>query len=121
MAIYDYIIVGGGISGLYMAYQLSKTDKSILIVESTNRWGGRLFTQSEKGSQFELGAARISSKHKKMMSLLKEFNLQDKLIQLPSKISYKIMGPNVEFYSLLDDLMKGAKLYTKNYLQSVTL
>lgn len=121
MAIYDYIIVGGGISGLYMAYQLSKTDKSILIVESTNRWGGRLFTQSEKGSQFELGAARISSKHKKMMSLLKEFNLHDKLITLPSKISYKIMGPNVEFYSLIEDLLNGAKLYTKNYLQSVTL
>ena len=36
MGIYDYIIVGGGISGLFMAYKLSQTDKDILLLESTN-------------------------------------------------------------------------------------
>ena len=63
MGIYDYIVVGGGISGLFMTYKLSETDKKILLVESTNRLGGRLFTKKEKDIQFELGGARISSKH----------------------------------------------------------
>ena len=55
MPIYDYIVVGGGISGLYMTYKLSQTGKSILLVESTNRLGGRILTTKEKNMQFELG------------------------------------------------------------------
>lgn len=121
MPVYDYIIVGGGISGLFSAYQLAKTDKSILLVESTNRWGGRLFTQKRKNIQFEMGGARISSKHKKVMSLLQEFNLESTLLPLPDKISYHYSGPRIEFYSLLHDLVEGSKLYSKKYLQSVNL
>ena len=59
MGIYDYIIVGGGISGLFMAYKLGETNKDVLLVESTNMLGGRLLTKQEKGVQFELGGARM--------------------------------------------------------------
>ena len=121
MGVYDYIIVGGGISGLFMAYKLADTGKDILVVESTNRFGGRVFTKKEKGLQFELGAARLSSKHTKVMALLKELNLQDDLTQLPDKINYKIKGPKINFYSLVKDLFEGSKLYTKKYLQSINL
>jgi len=71
MSIYDYIIVGGGISGLFMAHKLSITGSKILVVESSNRLGGRLFTDKQSDCQFELGGARISSKHTKVMILLK--------------------------------------------------
>jgi len=89
MGIYDYIIVGGGISGLFMAYKLSQTDNDVLLLESSNRLGGRLLTKVENGVQFELGGARISSKHTKVLSLLKEFELDKDLIKLPDDISYK--------------------------------
>jgi hypothetical protein len=121
MGIHDYIIVGGGISGLFMAYKLADTGKDILLLESSNRLGGRLFTKTEKGVQFELGAARIASKHTKVMSLLKELDLDKDLIQLPSKINYKIKGPKINFYSFIKDLAEGSKLYTKKYLQSISL
>tara|TARA_Y100000591_G_C21823265_1_gene694951 strand:+ start:143 stop:1696 length:1554 start_codon:yes stop_codon:yes gene_type:complete len=121
MGVYDYIIVGGGISGLFMTYKLSQTGKDILLIESTNRLGGRLLTKQEQGVQFELGAARISSKHSKVMSLLKECKLDKDLIQLPDKINYKIKGPKINFYSLVNDLVEGSKLYTKQYLQSINL
>ena len=121
MGIYDYIVVGGGISGLFMTYKLSETDKKILLVESTNRLGGRLFTKKEKDIQFELGGARISSKHTKVISLLKECNLDKDLIELPDQINYKIKGPKINFYSLIKDLAEGSKLYSKKYLQSVNL
>ena len=90
MGIYDYIIIGGGISGLYMGNQLSKSKKDILLVESTNRLGGRIYTKQEKGVQFELGAARISQKHTKVLSLINELGLNDDLITLPDNINYKI-------------------------------
>ena len=121
MGIYDYIIVGGGISGLFMAYKLSTTDNNILLLESSNRLGGRLLTKVEQGVQFELGGARISSKHLKVMSLLKEFALDKDLVMLPDKITYKIKGPKINFYSLIKDLVEGSKLYTKKYLESVNL
>lgn len=121
MGIYDYIIVGGGISGLFMAYKLAETNKDILLVESTNTLGGRLLTKQEKGVQFELGGARISSKHSKVLSLLSELKLDKDLIQLPDKINYKIKGPKINFYSLISDLVEGSKLYTKKYLQSINL
>ena len=121
MGIYDYIIVGGGISGLFMAYKLSQTDNDILLLESSNRLGGRLLTKVEKGVQFELGGARISSKHTKVLSLLKEFELDKDLIKLPDDISYKIKGPRINFYSLIKELVEGSKLYTKKYLESVNL
>ena len=84
-----------------MAHKLADTEKDILIVESTNRLGGRLLTKNEKNLQFELGGARISSQHKKVMSLLTEFNLIDDLIELPDTINYKIKGPKINFYSLI--------------------
>ncbi len=121
MSVYDYIIVGGGISGLFTAYKLADTGHKILIVESTNRWGGRIYTKTEKGVQFELGAGRVSSKHTKLMSLVKELDLYNDLLPLPSKINYKIKGSKVNFYSLVKELIEGSKLYTKKYLQSVNL
>ena len=62
------------LSGLVTAYKLAQTDQSnILLIESTNRLGGRLYTLHKKeGVQLEMGAGRISSKHEKMMTLLKE-------------------------------------------------
>ena len=121
MGIYDYIIVGGGISGIFMAYKLSDTGKDILLLESTNRLGGRIFTKKEQGLQFELGAGRVSSKHTKLMSLLKELELDDQLIKLPDKINYKLKKSRINFYSLVKELQDGSKLYTKRYLQSINL
>jgi len=42
--IYDYLIAGGGIAGLYTAYRILKHSPSakICILEAANRLGGRL-------------------------------------------------------------------------------
>lgn len=121
MSVYDYIIVGGGISGLFTAYKLSETGKSILLVESTNRWGGRIYTKVEKGVQFDLGAGRIANTHTKVMSLLNDLNLKDDLIELPDKINYKIQGPKINFYSYVTKVLEGSKVYSKKYLQTINL
>lgn len=121
MGIYDYIIVGGGISGLYTGYQLSKTGKRILIVESTNRWGGRIYTKKEKGVQFELGAARINSKHTKVMSLLNELKLKDNLYELSDSINFKVNGPKIKFHNVISEIVDKSSLYTKKYLESINL
>ena len=42
--VYDYIIVGGGISGLYFAYKilLLNPQLSVLILEKTDKVGGKI-------------------------------------------------------------------------------
>lgn len=58
MKIFDYIIVGAGIAGLYTAYELKKKvpEHSILILEKENRIGGRMGTVPFHGSQIPIGA-----------------------------------------------------------------
>ena len=45
---YDYIIVGGGISGLNSALKLCNTKNKILLLERNPRLGGILQTFSDK-------------------------------------------------------------------------
>lgn len=56
--IYNYIIIGAGISGIYFSFLLKEKDSNIkvLILESSNRIGGRIYkentTQAQMGSKF---------------------------------------------------------------------
>ena len=51
---FDVVIVGGGLSGLAAASQLK--DYRVAILEKSDRLGGRLFTQTWHGGNYELGA-----------------------------------------------------------------
>ena len=66
---YDIVIVGGGISGLFLAYKLVDTDLNILVLEKEKEFGGRIHTILKNGYQYECGAARFSNKHNKLFSL----------------------------------------------------
>ena len=90
MSIYDYIVIGGGISGLFMTYKLSETGSKILLLESSTRLGGRIHTKREKRVQFELGAARKGTKHTKMLSLINELGLQEDLVKLPRRLIIRL-------------------------------
>ena len=57
---YDVIIIGGGISGLYTGWRLAKsTDLKVLVLEATDRCGGRFMTCKMPGGFIaDLGAMR---------------------------------------------------------------
>jgi len=53
-------IVGGGISGLYSAYHLSKNAKfKVSLIEASNYWGGRIKQIKMGNSMIDLGAEFI--------------------------------------------------------------
>jgi hypothetical protein len=56
MIIYDYVIVGGGIAGLYAGYKLSETQDKILILEKNSYLGGKAKKIEFHGSQITIGA-----------------------------------------------------------------
>ena len=61
---YDIVIVGGGIAGLYCCYELLKKSRSgtlntdsMLLLEASNRFGGRIETWSLLRSDEQNGKA----------------------------------------------------------------
>ena len=69
---YDIIIIGGGISGLNCALKLSKTNK-VLLCDNRRYWGGRIITN--KRPQYEIGAARFNTSHKRLLKLIHHYDL----------------------------------------------
>lgn len=74
----DYIIIGAGIAGLYMAYKLKKENPGIkiLILEKENHIGGRAGVHMFYGSKVMSGAGigRLK-KDKLLLNLLKELKI----------------------------------------------
>ena len=72
---YDYIIIGGGISGLYMNYLLTDKYKTLLL-EKNNYFGGRALNINFHGNIIRLGAGIGAPHNKSLLKLLKDINIK---------------------------------------------
>lgn len=95
------LIVGGGLSGLTLAYLLSKRNIEAKILEASPRLGGRI--QTIKGTletPLELGATWFSDMHKNMFNLLNELGLQkyEQFSKGKSLFQTKSFEPPQEFF-----------------------
>lgn len=92
--IYDVIIIGGGIAGLNIAYQLTKTSTTFLLLEQSKHLGGRIATFHSKTMTVEMGAGRFSPKHHPLLKqLLQEFGLFDKRVKNNKHSEYIPLNP----------------------------
>ena len=119
--VYDYIIVGGGISGLYTAYKLLlKNPKTkICIIESSNILGGRLKTIHKDNMTFDAGGARFNKYHHRMLKLIKELNLNNKMKKISNESIYISINPNYNkeletIFPTIDNFINDAIKYIKN-------
>jgi hypothetical protein len=90
-----HIIVGAGITGLYLAYKLLLKGVSavdIVIFEGSDRIGGRIYTNEHKGFRYSVGAGRLGKKHKYVMKIIKDFKLQDQIINIGKNTNYFVEG-----------------------------
>ncbi len=71
------VIVGGGLSGLTLAYLLEKKNYEITLIEASPRLGGRIQTAiGNFGTPMELGATWFSDAHVQLLTLLAKLELQ---------------------------------------------
>lgn len=125
------VIVGGGLSGLALAYFLSKKNFQTTILEASSRLGGRIQTiKGERETPLELGATWFTEQHTHLKELLDELNLeifpqytdgtslfqrntldtvQEFVVPKSESSSYRIAGGT---YSLIDALNKSIKSTT---------
>lgn len=125
------VIIGAGLSGLYLGYQLKKAGFSIKILEANNRIGGRIFTKKEHNTTIELGATWLWKYNKELMALCNELkitlfeqnmtgdalfeamsaNLPQRFkIPLNQEISYRIVGGTVTILNKLVSLFSEKEL-----------
>ena len=100
-----YVIVGGGISGLYTALILVDIHKinpsEIIVVEKSHRWGRRVHTLEKDGIKYECAASRFTKNHKLLFELIQRYNLTDKLIQLSNKTISKSLNLPIDSGTLI--------------------
>ena len=98
------MILGGGISGLYTAYQLLKRqpDRHLVILEKRSRWGGRIHTYKDENMTVETGAGRFNDRHTRLLALIHELKLEKHI--RPSSSDYTFLGDSP--YTLKTTLMK---------------
>jgi monoamine oxidase len=84
----DVIVVGGGAAGTFAAWRLqhSKIVSRVLLLEATNRIGGRLYTEHVPGIDYqmaELGGMRyFPDFHPYMKNLITRLQLETKVFQM---------------------------------------
>lgn len=86
------VIVGGGNAGLSAAYQLHKAEVPYVLLESTNRTGGRVVYRSNGDITYNDGAAFTEPQWKTTFEYLEEFDLLDRVVT-PSK---KVYGLSID-------------------------
>jgi len=73
------IVVGAGIAGLAAAFRLQQAGVDVTVLESSDRVGGRMSTDSRDGYVIERGAQLITSTYRNTLALVKELGLQSEL------------------------------------------
>ena len=67
------VIVGAGIAGLWLAWQLAKRGDRVTLLEKYDYLGGRVVTSKKHG--VEIGAGRISKQHHRVRALIRRYGL----------------------------------------------
>jgi monoamine oxidase len=120
MDLYDTIIVGGGIAGLYTAHMLQKRNQKIIVLEKEKYLGGRILTYTDKYMTVEKGGARFSENHHLLLELLRELGLDDKIVEAsPDAVFAPADGTPSVYNSIFDYESESAPFTLQNPLSKL--
>ena len=110
MDLYDTIIVGGGISGLYAGLLLLRRDPKhrVLILEKERYLGGRVLTYTDKYMTVEKGGARFNNAHLRMLQLVRDMGFESRIVEAsPDALFYPSdgSGPDRKSMTFLESLI----------------
>lgn len=83
---YDFIVIGGGLSGLAAQHELVKNGYSVLLLEKSDIVGGRTRTLDLQGSKADVGTQFFHQDYTRIMRLVNEL-----------KLEFTVTGPILEF------------------------
>lgn len=72
----DVIVIGAGLSGLYAAWTLAREGVDVLVVEASDRIGGRMFTLDDVPGAPEAGGAQVGQTYARVRYAASEMGLE---------------------------------------------
>lgn len=113
--IYDEIVIGAGVAGLYWVSKTKPTN--YLVLEKSNRIGGRIYNIEWNGSKISLGGGIIKASNNYTIELANEFGFnlgggisKYEMIDWVKEDENNIDKPNEDdFYTLNNNLIKYLK------------
>ena len=98
----DLVVIGGGITGLSIAYIAAKAGKKVTVLEAGSRFGGLLDTFEIGGTRLEKFYHHFFLHDKEMAWLLKELGLEDEVVFKQTTMGILRNGKIFEFDTGLD-------------------
>jgi monoamine oxidase len=83
----DVIVIGAGITGLSTAYEMPKAGRSVLVLEASDRVGGRIITRERNGDRVEVGTRYLLSGYENALALVDEPGMRDELVKSPETVA----------------------------------
>ncbi len=137
----DVLVLGGGLTGLAIAYYLRNSDFTIKILEGRQRLGGRICTLYNDGKPpIEMGATWLGSNHTALTEILKELNIEifeqalgeqaiyepistspPQLVTLPpnNEPSFRIVGGSSKLIQVLESHLSKDQIYIGQQVGSI--
>ena len=118
-------IIGAGLAGLSIAYQLKKMKIPFVLFEGSARIGGRVsskFNLPSNQGLIELGGEFIDSTHAELISLAKELNVA--LEEVKFSPSFHIKGKKysfIEFTNAVEPLSKKIETESSAHLEKISI
>ena len=89
----EVVIIGGGLTGLLLAFRLKQKGIEFCVLEARDKIGGRiqtLYTQDQ--APLEMGATWLGKKHSELNKLLNELSIETFVQELGDKAIYEPMS-----------------------------
>ena len=118
---YDFVIIGGGVAGCHTAMKLKEKHpgKSVVLIEKSNRLGGRLLTIKTRDGNLEAGGARFSDRHKLLNKLIDELGISKKKIKIGSDVEFISTQKNFTYdnqpFNKVEALMRDLVKRTRDF------
>lgn len=74
------VVVGGGIAGLACAHRLASGGVDVLLLEASDRPGGKIRTLHRDGVEFETGPSTLIANRPAMLDLIRDVGLEGAII-----------------------------------------
>ena len=72
---HDAVVVGGGLSGLTAAHRLAAAGAGVVVLEASDRVGGRVWTRPIEGIRWEAGGEAVDATNERLRGLAGELGV----------------------------------------------
>jgi oxygen-dependent protoporphyrinogen oxidase len=113
----DVVVVGAGIAGLAAAYRLRAHGLKPLVVEQSDRVGGRMRTDRIDGYNIDAGVTILGRRYRRMRAIVRELGLDSITEPVPFSLAIDGAGRTRTYRAARpDDLLLGPNLSLKEKL-----